>query len=92
MLLSFWHLGSFLGAQTLIRNGSVLVRQVTPSSGFIIVLTTPVEGSIEQAKFEFAPGELSTDLIETLSVLKFSEIKTPNQHSPDPTPASGAAH
>jgi hypothetical protein len=29
MLLSFWHLGSFLGAQTLIRNGSVLVRQVT---------------------------------------------------------------
>jgi hypothetical protein len=28
MLLSFWHLGSFLGAQTLIRNGSVLVRQV----------------------------------------------------------------
>ncbi len=28
-LLSFWHLGYFLGAQTLIRNGSVLVRQVT---------------------------------------------------------------
>jgi len=29
MLLSFWHLGSFLGALTLIRNGSVLVRQVS---------------------------------------------------------------
>jgi hypothetical protein len=28
VLLSFWHLGSFLGAQTLNRNGSVLVRQV----------------------------------------------------------------
>ena len=29
VLLSFWHLGCFLGAQTLIRNGSALVRQVT---------------------------------------------------------------
>ena len=53
----------------------------TPNSGFILVLTTQVKDVVEQAKFEFSPGELPPDLIKALSVLRFDDINKSDRSS-----------